>query len=237
MTENENEDKEKEIAKSLSPEEVTVLDNISTMIEQLKASGMNTVDSEITMAAAMPEKEEEKEDEEIIKKANEGPTANPETKAEDRVEEPTDITAGNLSEVGKSLALLAPLFQSLQKKNTSVKKSSNDQTNAIVMKSLEQISNVMKSLADQQSQQNTAIQNILEGIGFTEKVQKSLEVKKVATPVGSLDNAGILNELVTVLKGLNNGNNITNQPNNWNVKKNQHVELAEALPSIFNVNK
>lgn len=224
------------VNKALSPEETAVLENIGSLIEQLKSSG-SAVETDVMNAGIVPEDNEYEEDPEMVAKENNGPTANPEDKAEDRVEDPTDITAGNLSEVGKSLNALVEL---LTPKKQPVRKSATprvDQSNALVMKALADISTVMKSLADQQKQQDDAISNILEGIGFTAEVQKSLPKQTPKqTPVGALGNDAVVSELLTVLKDLKSGNDKP-QYNSFNVKKSQHDELRNAMGDIFSVNK
>jgi len=224
------------VNKALSPEETTVLENIGSLVQQLMAGGENT---EVAQAGVVPEDEEEDPEMMLAQKESNGPTANPETKAEDRVEDPTDITEGNLSEVGKSLGLLLQLVGANKSAPAqAVQKSApagGDQVNIAVLQSLAEISNVMKSLANQQNQQNTAISNILDGIGFSENVQKSLDNRP--KPVQNLDANGILNELTTVLKSLNGGQNVQNNNNNaWgNVRKSSHDELRDSLPAIFGI--
>lgn len=240
----------KTVKKALSPEEVSVLENIGSLVNQLKSSGAGASEDDVMMAydeeLDMVKKEDiissEEEEEDVMKESN-GPTANPEDKAEDRVEEPTDITAGNLSEVGKSLNALVRAInggQTVQKsapKRRLAPKSNND---VLVMKSIAEISKVMKSLADQQNTQNLAIQNILDGIGFTENVQKSLAVQKSksSAPIGNLDGTQVLAELTSVLKGLQNGNNDRMGENRqqWSgtVQKSR-TELANALPALFGI--
>ena len=133
------------VNKALSPEETTVLENIGSLVQQLMSSGGSEMETEVMAAGVVPEDEPE-EDEEVMKESN-GPTANPEDKAEDRVEDPTDITAGNLSEVGKSLGLLLNMMNVNKSAPVqSVRKSApnGDQVNVAVLKSLAEISNVMK---------------------------------------------------------------------------------------------
>lgn len=224
------------VNKALSPEEMTVLENIGSLVQQLTSSGGAEMENEVMNAGVVPE--EEPEDPNAIMKESNGPTANPEDKAENRVEDPTDITAGNLSEVGKSLGLLLQLMNvNKSAPAQSVQKSApaGDQVNTAVLKSLAEISNVMKSLADQQNQQNTAISNILDGIGFSENVQKSLDNRP--KPVQNLDGAGLMNELLGVMKSIQNGQN-TPQNNNsaWNnVRKSGHEELRDSLPALFGI--
>lgn len=224
----------KVVKKALSPEETAVIENIKSLVDQLTSTG-SAIETEVANAGIVPE-EEEQDPEEVMKESN-GPTANPEDKAEDRVGDGTDITEGNLSEVGKSLAKLIEIMGAKPQQQI-VKKSATpsvDQTNLLVMKSLAEISNVMKSLADQQNQQNTAISNILDGIGFTQEVNKSLSSTPKNTPVGNMDGANVVNELAKVLKDLQSGQQ--QSQDSFSVRKSQHTSLAEALPQIFNVQK
>lgn len=215
---------------------MTVLENIGSLVQQLTSSGGAEMENEVMNAGVVPE--EEPEDPNAIAKESNGPTANPEDKAEARVEDPTDITDGNLSEVGKSLGLLLQMMNVNKSAPVqSVQKSApaGEQVNTAVLKSLAEISNVMKSLADQQNSQNTAISNILEGIGFTENVQKSLDSRP--KPVQNLDGAGLMNELLGVMKSLQGGQNNQQSNNNaWsNVRKSGHDELRDSLPALFGI--
>ena len=240
----------KKVQKALAPEEVALVDNIGSLIDQLKSSGGGSIEEEVMMAddeeedMVMKTDGEYEEEDEVMKESN-GPTANPEDKAEDRVEDPTDITAGNLAEVGKSLNTLVRIMKSRQGVQKSAKQpmrqqSTTSQSDVMVIKSLAQISKVMKSLADRQNSQDLALQNILDGIGFTENVQKSIGAQKQSNvPVGNLDGAQVLSELTTVLKGLqSNGQNtgMGQNPQWGNVQKSSRNQLVEAMPSIFGVN-
>lgn len=219
----------KKVRKALSPEEQTVLGNVKSLIEQLMGGG---TEEQVAMAMDGPPSFEE-EDEEDVMKANMGPTANPEDKAEDRVEDPTDITAGNLSEVGKSLNKLIKI---MQVRNQPVRKSARPvvDNNQLVMKSLAEISTAMKAIADRQNQTDLAITNLLDGFGVVDQVAKSSSAQPVrkSAPVQNMDSTAILGELTSVLKSL--GENQNQQSNNpWVHKSSGHAQLAQALPAIF----
>lgn len=223
---------DKKVQKALSPEETTVLGNVKSLIDQLMAGG---TDGEVAMASAPPTPDSEEEEPPMVAKANEGPTANPEDKAESRVEDPTDITAANLSEVGKSLAKLVALVESRQPVRKSVaqapRQTGEASMNNMVMKSLADISTAMKTIADRQNQTETALMNILDGFGVVETVQKSATTKNPA-PVQNMDGNMILSELSKVIKSMN-GNQVQ-QENPWVRKSSNHEQLASALPMIFN---
>lgn len=201
------------VQKALAPEEATILQNIASLVDQLLAGGGGG--EEVEMAEDMPE------DEEVMKESN-GPTANPNDKAEDRVELPTDITEGNLSEVGKSLNKLVGLLERREiKKSAPVRRV---QKNDAVMETLAGISEVLKSLSTQQQQNNMAISNIIDGLGVAESMVQP-EVQK-SRPVANLDSTAVLNELVQVLKS-------QNQDKSKDVRKSSREELRDALPAIL----
>lgn len=121
-----------------------------------------------------------------VRKANEGPTAD--DKAELRTEDGTDITEENYSEVGKA-------FMNLFAKK-SVRKSAGSQSDNIAI--------VLKGISDRIGQMETAQANLLDAIGLTESVEKSLmagqnnTVQKSA-PVSSPDANAFMQSFVEMV--------------------------------------
>lgn len=222
----------------MAPEEMTILENIGTMISQLMAGGGNAsevspLEAEVQMGADNPEEEPEKDPADIQKESN-GPTAN--EPAENRVEDPTLNNELNEAEVGKAaLNMLMNLVQKSAPKKVQ-KAAVPKGTDALIMNALSEMTSVMKSISDKQSQNDQAIGNILDGIGFTDDMANQMVAKSAPThqPVGSPDSAMIMNAFMEVLK--NAGNNSvqqTPQTNNFNVKKSQHSELAGAVGTLL----
>ncbi len=220
--------KSKRVHKALSPEEKTIADNIMSLAQELMAGG-GEEDEVIMSEDEMPDyiDDEGDEEDEVAKESN-GQTANPSDKAEDRVEDPTDITAGNLSEVGKSLAILS----------RAVKTKKAKTENTMIMKSLAGIAQAMKSLANQTNNNNMAIQNILDGIGFADNVEVSNAIQKSAKkPIANLDGNAVLLELANVLKGIQTGTPVVKEIPFSEVRKNSRDALRDSLPALFNVRK
>lgn len=223
----------RKVAKAIAPEEATILQNIASMIQELLAGG-GGAEEEVMMAM-----DEEEDDNFIQKEANGDQAANPNNKAENRVEEPTDITANNLSEVGKSLNTIIKMLSARTNKSAggsnSVHKSAvnkSDNTNALVMKTLVEVTKAMKNMSTQQEQTNQAVANILDGLGVAESVKKSATVSN--KPVVSMDSNLMANELMTVLKSLaQKEEQSTVGMNSFNVKKSAHAGLASILPQIL----
>lgn len=231
------------VQKMLSPQEMAMIENISSMVDQLKSNGMGgeMMEEEVMMADApmmndkptmgemrddemMMAKEYSMDDKMMAAKADMGPNANPETKAEDRVEDGTEITEGNYSEVGKSLAAIAGQLQRIGRPRVAKAAPKQD---TLVMSALAEITKVMKSISDRQEQSDTALVNILDGLGVVKAVQKS----EAPVPVANVDGTAVLQELTSVLKSLNKNNQ---QDNGWGkVRKSGHQELAQALPSLL----
>lgn len=211
----------RKVQKALAPEEKTILENISSLTRELLGSDEEMVEDTEVM------EEDYLEDEEEVEKASEGPTANPNEKAEDRVDQGTDITEDNYTEVGKSLQRLSRVVKSQHSKQS--------RESQMVMKSLAEIAKAMKSLSDRQNQTDTALSNIMDGIGLSDAVEKSSVQKNQEgrKPVANMDGNAVMQELASVLKDIAGQNQNSNAPNNWNVRKSAHQDLAQALPHIF----
>jgi len=225
----------------MAPEEITILENIGTMISQLMAGGnMNPVEDEVMMSGDNEEDDVAKakdDEEDEVKKENNGPTANPSTKAEDRVEDPTLNNELNESEVGKAaLAALMNLVQKSSQPKKVQKSAAPKGTDALIMNALSEMTSVMKSISDKQGQTDLAMSNILDGIGFTDQMAEQMVQKSAPkhTPVQNTDSAMIMNAFMEVLKNAGgNSVNQTPQTNNFSVKKDQHSELAGAIGTLL----
>jgi len=194
----------------------------------------NGMDEDMAMKAATAmkgmgyvKKEMEGDTMNDIAKSSEGPTANPEDKAEDRVLDGTEITEDNYSEVGKSL--LTALSNMAVQKSSSV--NTHDAGNAQV---LGQITKVLKSISDRQAQTDQALGNILDAVGITDSVAKSATTQSApVAPVGNLDGQAVIGLLSEVMKSQNKEDKVSA----WSsVQKsaNSNREGLKSLGQLFN---
>ena len=212
----------KTVQKALAPEEKTVIENIAALAGQLIAAGGG---EEVTMAEDEMEEEELFEEEEVVK-ADEGPSAN--EKAEERVEDGTEITEGNLSEVGKKVSRSV-----IRQVNKTLRAT---QDNTAVMSVLSEITKALKGISDRQGQSELAISGILDGFGITKDIATEAGVQKAATrPVAQMDQTAILAELTAVVKSMQTTQVQSNRPANWDVAQKSHDGIREAGPYLLNL--
>ena len=131
--------------------------------------------------------------------------------AEDRIDETnTEITEDSVNEVAKTLLALAG--------KKKVKKSEKSD-NSNMVQAINQLTTVVKSLANKQNETETAVNGILKGLGVSEQLQEiqKAEQAKAAdnrTPVMNPD----ANEMVQLFKSMmlaqNGQSNQDNQLNN-----------------------
>ena len=234
------------VQKMLSPQEMALIDSISSSIEQLKAQSMMDEGPEEVEMGMMPADEMDKRYDEMDKryvtrkemeadpkndmtmeKADMGPNANPETRAEDRVEDGTEITEGNYSEVGKALTGIAQSLAVLTKQQPAQPVRKSGATDATVT-ALNDITGVLKSLVDRQKEHDIAMANMFDVMGIQKVVEKSQP--KQDPPVGDLSSSAVLAELNTVLKGLSK----KEETQGWGaVQKSGHEHLRQALPHLL----
>lgn len=190
------------VTAALSPEEKPLIENMLSLLQQLMAmQGEGQVSEETApVMEQLPGMEELPEEEETAQKSVIDETGD--TKAEDRLDNQTEITDMGLSDLKKTMAQLTSL---LGKKRT-VKKSINDPVLIELKKMNQTLQGVVKSIQDQEAF-NTEIMN---AIGFSnDMVTKSLESPKKTEnkPIQGQDMALFAKELVTQLvKNMNNNN-------------------------------
>ena len=208
--------KTKLVQKALAPEEKTVIENIAALANQLMAPGGT---EEVIMAEHEREDEDFLEDEEEVMKEDNGPSAN--EKAEERVEDGTEITEGNLSEVGKKLS------RSVVRQVNKTLRATQD--NTAMMEVLSEITKALKGISDRAGQNEQAISSILDGFGITKAVVEEAGVQKdvASRPIAQVDQTAILAELMSVVKGMQSDQVARNQPQGWNVAKNNREELRK----------
>ncbi len=252
------------VLKALSPEEQTLVAQMKSIIEQLESlQGGGGEGAEVIEEASLTEKDiisaikklaakdnlgdsteegipdKDKEDankSKSVKKEDNGPTANED--AEDRAEADTDVNDDNLSEVGKTLM---QLFVKSKPKKSVQKNIDADIITQAVAKAILPIAQKIQQI-------ETFNSNVLDALGFSDEVEKSLkapetqEVQKGLNnsknkPIQSIDATGVVGELVNVIKSLTAEKQEQGQfRNDWNGMQKARKDLADALPFIFKNN-
>ena len=172
---------------ALAPEEVTLLDNLEAIIQQLRA--MQGAPEEGMIEEAMPPEEPE----DMMQKAMQDETGD--DKAEDRLDNQTDVTDESMSDLKKNLELLKGLLG----KKKAVQKS---MTNDPVLKELKTLNQTLQSVIKTQQAQDEFNHNLMNAIGVADDiVEKTLESSKQPTnqnkPIQGKDMALFAQELVT----------------------------------------
>jgi hypothetical protein len=153
------------IAKALTPEEIEMINNIESLISQIKAGGdASGIEEEVTIEAAAPPTEEtippavpaENEEELLVEKDESGRST-------------ADQRIGTLDkDDDEALSVLKSLFSRV-KKSTKM----NENTQKYFKASIEVMKNMCSKIAKQAKrldEQEQAINGIMEGIGITEDV-------------------------------------------------------------------
>jgi len=196
----------RKVNKMLSPEEMTLVSNIESILQQLMQMGSGGGMAEepatpvVMEAEDMPPKIDEDEDKTMEKRRlkkglEETPSdaATASDDAEERMEEVhTELSAENVSEVEKAFKVL---MQAMQKQN--VKKSVNAPQSPLTQV-LNKLVEVQKANQEQINDVSMAMTHILEGLG----VAKQLDVVEEPARNPKSINKSQNDELLEVLKGL-----------------------------------
>lgn len=181
--------KKNQVQKMLSPEETSLLqdvmaglntllmsNNAGAMEEAVEGGGAQEVMME-TEASPEPEietnEEEEaqkEENEDELEKSNDGPTAN--DKAEDRLEDGTEISEDNLASVAKALIQMS-------RKKTVKKQKSSTSANEVAQIVLKALTPVINKIGTVEKDMNA----MLEAIGFAGDVDT---VEKAQNPMNEI---------------------------------------------------
>jgi len=186
----------------MAPEEKTILEDVLSLIQQLLAS-QGGAEAEPMIAEAEEQNMDDPNQAVDLKKAviNE----NGDTKAEDRLDNQSELTDESLKQIGKSILAL------MQSKKTVQKSVSN--TSNPILNELKKINTMLNNVVKTQQEQEVFNKNMLEAIGYSEEiVAKTLESVTPAKPNPPYQaNNGIdLEAIVTaVAKGMS-----ANQQNN-----------------------
>jgi hypothetical protein len=250
------------VQKMLSPEEMSLLGTLQSTINELlalnnagntpapenggeanelvealkKLAGTDLGDDTEEMGNSPAQSEEPK-----VEKEDNGPNAN--ENAEQRSEPDSEVNDKNMSEVGKMLlSLFSKNNQSVNKSMISSDNQSQNTSQADVI--AQTITKALKPIVDEVAQVKQFNSNILDALGFSEKIEKALptsqnqNVNKGQVPVQTVDATGIVGELVNVIKSMT-GNNYQNQsnmidgiPRRGNLQE-ARKSLKNALPYIF----
>lgn len=243
------------VQKMLSPEETSLLqdvmaglnvllssNNAGSTEEAVEGTGAQTVEME---GDSDPEMEAEKQTGEMetsenadeAQKSNDGPTANPQDKAEERVEDGTDLTDANVSTLAKALMSLAG-------KKAPVKKSAEQNAADVLVKALQPV-------VGRLNQVEKDMNAMLEALGFSEAmdsieksenpinvVQKSAQGRMASSsPVTNPDTMDLIKMVATavaqeVTKGQAVDDN-TPKPNYSNPRTEAHKALGTAIHDVF----
>lgn len=215
------------VNKALSPEEMTILSNIGSLLDQLKqmSSGDGIVEpEEVTEAEDKPDNETTPEEDSlngkevkmIIKGTENTPSdgATASDDAEERMDEVLpDLTEENVSEVEKAFKLI------LSHLPKTVKKSQPKQTVSPVVTLLNKMVDVQKSTQDQIGEIEEALGHILNGIGIT----KQFEVSKPKQDDPKVINKAQNDELLSVLKSLVSDKKESEKKNDPRMSQISHV--------------
>lgn len=227
----------------LSPEERNLLENAKALISEIESmqEGEETMEEEeVEMQMEdeengnekMKEKEYEEEYEasagsNVQKQESDGSTAS--DTADERIEDIPEQTEENVDEVAKSIVKL--LQKAPVNKSVSNKSKIRQGNNTPVLVAMNALTKVVKSLAENQNEQDQALSSILEGLGVAEAV-KPQKVEK-ALPVVNADLANVLMEVNKSLKQLNTGQSMTTQPEQVQDRAAVRKALKGAMPQLL----
>ena len=225
------------IMKSLSPEEQQLVQSAIAALSDLAAlnnTGENEsapempgVDEEKVASLIkrlMAKEEKEKEEMQMAKKENNGPTAD--DSGEERLKSETSVNNDNYSEVGKLLKTIV---------NLNAQKNQENNLASIIRKEL-------NPLIDKINQQEQAIVNILDGFGIAEKIEKNITANNTIQknmnnlPIQAPDQTAVLTEIYTFLKSQNEKNKINKQYEGMTGLEKSHNQMMEAIPFLFSEN-
>lgn len=217
-------------AAPVAPEATQVEEGKSSL--QMDSSVLDSILKKLTTKQEEEEEEEKPEDElplNAAQKEDNGPTNN--QKAEARADIQTDVNEENINEVGKALLTLLG-------KNVQKKKKENE-----ITKSIEKILiPVVKVLGDKMQQQEIALGNIIDALGFSEKVAKSIESTQPVQksndrlPLQS-DSTPVFEEMLKYFKSQNEEKKQgETYRNDWTGIQKSRDNLSKALPFIFQNN-
>jgi len=195
----------RKVEKMLSPEEMTLVSNIGSILEQLMQMGQGGGEEVAPQAVmesedSLPPMDEEKEDGiEDTKKARKGLEETPSDSstasddAEERMEEVIpEQTTENVDEVAKAMRILLG-YVNKQNVKKSVKKQESPLTQV-----LNKMVEVQKSSQNQIDELATAMTHVLEGLGVT----KQLEVVQQSHREPKKINKSQNDELIEVFKSI-----------------------------------
>jgi len=207
----------KNVNKALSPEELTALSNIQSIISELvqMSGGVEApMEEEVMMAEneAPPKEVQEKIDEEDEDSVNKGIITTPSdsaTASDDAVERmeevQTELTEENVNEVAKALNVLA----SLQTKKKAVKKSANQ----LILEEIGKVAGIQKSNQEQIQEVQKALFSVIEGMGITKQFEIA-QKSQIGNPQVGQD---VQNEqmLQHIKKALGSSDNIQKEQNKF----------------------
>lgn len=229
----------------LSPEERNLLENAKALISEIESmqEGEGTMDAEYNVEMQDGENEDDykkRQETEDYKKAagkaavkkqeSDGSTAS--DTADEIVEDLPKQTEENVDEVAKSIVQILATNAVQKPVQKSAKPKVEQSDNKAVVVALNALTGVVKSLAENQNQNEQAISTILEGYGIVD----SIKVDKSANqaPVVNTDLAQVLTEVNKSLKSLNQPG-ATPEPEQKNDMNSVRKTLKETMPQLLGV--
>ena len=212
------------VMKALSPEEMTMLSNIQSIIGELIGQNQEAPpeesvevskqdEMETTEEIRKPIDEEEKVEKEIVTSESDSTTASDD--AEERIDETqTEITEDGVNEVAKAL------LQVLKGKKKQDKKPINPLVSAI-----KQVVDVQKSNQEQLNELTTAFSQIIKGMGIAQQ----MEVHKSQTEKKNSQNPIYAEDMEKVFKSILDSVKTDSRQENSEVKKSNNDIIRDNL--------
>lgn len=228
------------------------LDQISTALQALASGGgteepqpvqAEQTEQPVDMECKDVQKQPPEEKKEDFEKENNGPTAS--DSAKERLEADTTINDENFTEVGKTIMQLLKKQLPQQQKRLTTKQAPQANIAKTIANSLSPLMVQLNTVVAKQNSNELAISGILDAMGYSDEVLKTIETKNTQAvqktqqnnlPVQSLDAGLFAKELIEQVLGTQN---VSKNQNNYfggaaydeNVKS--HDKLTEKMPALF----
>ena len=233
----------------LSPEERNLLENAKALISEIESmqEGEETGEEEYNIEMQNGEKKDgekpddykEDKDARRYKKSSEGTGVNKQESdgstasdtADEIVEDLPAQTEENVDEVAKSIVQL--LTKNAVQKSVKPKEKVVQSDNKAVVVALNALTGVVKSLAENQNEQEQALSTILEANGIVDAIR--VEKSANQAPVVNADLAQVLTEVNKSLKSLNQQGAVAPPPEQKNDITSVRKALKKNMPALLGV--
>jgi len=184
------------VQNALTPEEKPIIENIVSLFQQLLAmQGAQDQSTDQMLTEAMGE-DQNMEEVDVAKAVTE---ETGDDKAEDRINNQTDITDQSLTDLNKSITKLTNVLSGKRvvKKNIQPQAVNNDAQNQI----FKQLGTLLNKIVEKQDAQEQLNAQLFDAMGFTDDVIKKAlpaqEPVNKSKPVQSLDSAAVIKEVLS----------------------------------------